>query len=413
MRAVCGACLGLLVAAAAGNARAQLPGADLPPPPGSSPAAPAGSAGPPAAEHAPAADPPAASSSAGAGAGAPADDDSAHATPPPAASSTVARSAMVIDAATRGIDPRVGQHVTHAMRQTLAAMGYEVLSAADTVAAAQRIRMAYPPAPADLWRVSMSAGVDRSTFARVWADGGRYVYELSVASADGTGPFFARGSSGADDLYAVVEQLTREAVPAPNAWDAAAAARYRAPSRASAPADSPLAGQLAAPTPAPPGGAAFSRPVTPREARDADAPGRRLQLALYTVSAIGADGNGFYNHLIELSLGARLRRGVILSLQLGYANLNGREGRSQNLLPMLVVEKRLRLAPQLDLTVPIKGAIGFLPFNGPVLRVSAGLAYAVSERVEVTADLLSPSFWVIDDRVYVSMNVALGLIVRL
>ena len=45
--------------------------------------------------------------------------------------------------------------------------------------------------------------------------------------------------------------------------------------------------------------------------------------------------------------------------------------------------------------------------------MSAGLAYALSERVEITADLLSPSFWMVDDEFFVSMNVALGLIVRL
>ena len=167
--AVVGVCLWSLSPALGSGVEAQVPGADLPPPP---------------------------------------------------------RTAMVIDAATRGIDPRVGQHVTLVMRETMAAMGYAVATGADTLAAAQGARMPYPPAPADLWRVTVSAGVDRTVFARVWADSGRYVYELTVASADGTGPFFARGSSGAEDLYAVVEGLTREAVPPPSSWDAAAAARY-------------------------------------------------------------------------------------------------------------------------------------------------------------------------------------------
>ncbi|MCA9536017.1 MAG: hypothetical protein KC593_20160 [Myxococcales bacterium] len=406
------ACVGVLLVASAGAVHAQLPGSDLPPPPGmEAPASPP--AGP---ERGTVTQPPPPTpSQTPTPASAPPPTDGVIA-PAPADTSanSGARTALVVDAATRGIDPRVGQHVTHAMRQTLAAMGYAVASSTETVAAAQRARMTYPPAPADLWRVTLAAGVDRGAFARVWADAGRYVFELSVASADGTGPFFARGSSGAEDLYAVVERLTREAVPAPNVWDAAAAARYRAPVASAGPADSPLAGQLATPSPSPTGARTpFVRPVTPREARAADAPGRRLQLALYTVSAIGADGNGFYNHLLELSLGVRLRRDMILSLQLGYANLDGRHGREHNLMPSLVVEKRLRLAPHLDLSVPIKGSVGFLPFNGPVLRVSAGLAYAFGERVELTADLICPSFWLIDDRVYVSMNVSLGLIVRL
>jgi hypothetical protein len=55
------------------------------------------------------------------------------------------RTAMVIDAATRGIDPRVGQHVTLVMREALAAMGYAIATGADTLAAAQGARMPYPP----------------------------------------------------------------------------------------------------------------------------------------------------------------------------------------------------------------------------------------------------------------------------
>lgn len=385
-----GVCLWSLGLALAGGAAAQLPGSDLPPPPGAE-ATPLADDPPPA--------PPAAPTPIAAPGSAPSTGD-------------VARTAMVIDAGTRGIDPRVGQHVTLVMRDALAALGYAVSSGEETLAAAQRARMPFPPGPADLWRVTLSSGVDRTVFARVWADSGRYVYEITVASADGTGPFFARGSSGADDLYTVVDRLTREAVPPQGSWDAAAAARYRAPT--TAPAPSPFADQLAAPVPRPPGQATpFLRPVTPAEQRAAEAPGRRLQLALYTVSAIGADGNGFYNHLIELSFGVRLRRNITLSLQVGYANLNGRDGRQSNLLPMVVFERRLRLGSHLDLSIPIKGAVGFLPFNGPVLRVSAGLAYAIGERFEITADLLSPSFWLIDDDIFVSMNVALGVIVRL
>ncbi|MCB9657958.1 MAG: hypothetical protein H6726_09950 [Sandaracinaceae bacterium] len=413
------AVLCLLLALVPGLARAQRPGADLPPPPGADLPPPPGPA-PGDADVTPDGPP----GNPDVGAPIPGGDPAQLPAPPSPATASEARTAMVIDAATRGIDPRVGQHVTHVMRQTLTALGYSVIDAAATVGAAQHARMTYPPAPADLWRVTLSAGVDRTAFARVWADGGRYIFELTVASADGTGPFFARGSSGAEDLYPVVEQLTRQAVPPPTVWDAAGAARYRgaatgavAASAQPSAAQSPHTSQLAAPTPGlvlgPVTGAPFIRPLSPRETRDMDAPGRRFQLALYSVSAIGADGNGFYNHLIELSLGARLRRDIILSLQLGYANLNGREQREHNLLPMLVVEKRLRLSPGLDLSIPIKGAVGFLPFNGPVLRVSAGLAYALGERVEITADLLCPSFWLIDDSVFVSMNLSLGLIVRL
>ncbi len=332
-------------------------------------------------------------------------------------STATATRALVVDAATSGIDPVVGQHVTHVMRETLAQMGYTVSGRDETVAAAQQLRMPYPPGPADLWRMTQAASVDRAAFARVWAHEGQYVFELSVASADGSGPFFARGSSDAANLYPVVERLTRQAMPAPSAWDAAAAERYRSGTGlvASSPT-SPGTQTTPAATPFAPAGSTGGpalRPQTPAEARAATSPGRRFQLSFATESAIGADSRRFYNHLLDLSLGVRLRRSILLSLHLEYANLNGRDQREHNLMPLLMVEKRLQLSPGLDLTIPIRGGLGFLPFNGPVVRISAGLNYALTDRFEVFADLLAPTFWIVDQEVFVSMNVALGVTLRL
>jgi hypothetical protein len=58
-------------------------------------------------------------------------------------------------------------------------------------------------------------------------------------------------------------------------------------------------------------------------------------------------------------------------------------------------------------TIPLRAAVGYLPFNGPVIRLSAGLNYAISEHWEIGADILTPTFWILPDRTAVSLNIAL------
>jgi len=48
-----------------------------------------------------------------------------------------------------------------------------------------------------------------------------------------------------------------------------------------------------------------------------------------------------------------------------------------------------------------------------VLRLSAGLNIPVSERVEIGADILSPTFWFLGSQVEISLNVGLEVIFRL
>jgi hypothetical protein len=313
--------------------------------------------------------------------------------------------ALVIDAAAYGVDPVVGQHVSQRMRLTAEEMGYVVVSPEATIAAAQRMRMPYPPGPADLWRVTYVARARRGAFARVWAHQGRYVFEIRVASLDGTGPFFARGTSGAEDLHQVVAELTRQAMPPTDRWDAEGYQRY-----ATAPAARPAPTTPPAPTVTPmvPG----SRLVIERRRRD-NRPGRRFDLALQTEIGIGVDDQ-FVNALVGGRFGVRITKTIAVGLTFQYANLRGRGERVNNFLPMILVENRVRISRRLDLTVPLRFAIGYLPFNGPVVRFSAGLNLPVSSRVELQLDVLAPTFWILpNEQTAVSLNPALELIVRL
>lgn len=312
---------------------------------------------------------------------------------------------VVVDAAAYGIDPVVGQHVSRQMRETAEALGYAVVAQEDTIAAARRVEMPYPPTPSDLWRVTFAAESQRGAFARVWADAGRYVLELSVASADGTGPFFARGTAGAEDLHTVVDGLLREAMPTPDTYDAAAAAAIASSTPQPRTRTSPSASPVLRPMTSP-------RPVV-RRARRNTRPSRRFDVALQTEAAFGVSEDRFYNHLVGVRFGVRLTRTISLQLNASYINLRGRGERAHNILPMLFFENRFRISSRIDLTVPLRVGVGYLPFNGPVLRLAAGLNLPVSSRVEIGIDLLTPTFWFLLDQTLVSLNIGAEIIYRL
>ncbi len=313
--------------------------------------------------------------------------------PPPAAPAAPRLRLIVIDVATHGVDPVVGHVATLQMRETGAAMGYEVLDARSTVAAAQQLRMPYPPTPADLWRVTWVAQSQRGAFARVWADQGQYVIEVAVASLDGTGPFFARETASAENFREVVARALSQALPPPTAWQqqpvASAVARPRRRAR----------DELGHPS-----GVGIREP---------EPPFRRFQLTLQTEAVVGTTQGGFYNHLVGARLDVRITRELLLGAYVAYGNLQGRDDRVHNLLLLVQGEYRVRPAAGLDLTIPLRVAAGYLPYNGPVIRIAAGLNYAFSEDFEIGIDLVTPTFWILPDEVAVSMDFAIDVTYRL
>ena len=295
---------------------------------------------------------------------------------------------LVVDAAVFGVDPVVGRVASAQMRATGEALGYQVLTQEETIAAAQQLQMPYPPTPADLWRVSCVARVHRGAFARIWSHAGQYVVEISVASLDGAGPFFARGTAGSEGFREVVDQLLRTALPAPNVW-------------------TPQAG--AQPQPAPPAEAGqLDTPPRPPPEPEPGGELRRWSLTLQTEAAFGVSNEFFYNHLLGARLDFRITRDILLGVYFAYTNLNARNGRADNMFFMLQFENRIRLSRDIDLTIPLRAAVNYLPFNGPVVRLAAGLNYAISPDWEIGADLIVPTFWILaDGGTAVSLDVAL------
>ncbi len=318
----------------------------------------------------------------------------------PASDAVPAPRVVMVSTQAIGVDPVVSRFVNDALSGAAVELGYQVASGEETERFAQQVTLPYPPSPADLWRLTYAASAQRGVFARVWAEAGAYVTEVLVASVDGAGPFVQRASSGAADLQAVVRTLVQQTLPPPSSQPLSPPAPT-APATPPAPTDN---GQPAVPSLVSP---------TPPDTTPSASLGRRWDLAVQTEAAFGAGGDFFYNHLLGARIDYRLTREIFAGAYFGYANLRGRNERVSNTLMYLQLEDRITITPRSKLTVPLRLGLGYLPRNGPVLRLASGLLYAVTPRISLGADVLVPTFWVIRDRVLFSMDVAAELMITL
>jgi hypothetical protein len=126
--------------------------------------------------------------------------------------------------------------------------------------------------------------------------------------------------------------------------------------------------------------------------------------AVQTEAAIGIEDR-FYNHLA----GARFERAVTSRAAIGgyfaYANLKGKSGRAHNVLPAVSFAYRLPLASSWWL--PLRYTGGYLPKNGPVVRLSGGVLYEAGRQWDLAVDLLAPTLWITQDTPVLSLDLAL------
>jgi hypothetical protein len=157
---------------------------------------------------------------------------------------------------------------------------------------------------------------------------------------------------------------------------------------------------------------AITLSATAAQAQTPEPPvGARLALALE--SARGHTGAGFRNGLAGLRADLVFSPRVSLGAYFGYADLKGKEGRAHALLSYAQIEYLVPLAPRfLNLRVPLRFATGYLARNGPVVRASAGLAIALSRRVDLVTELVTPMAWVTGGQTVFSTNVSLEVAMR-
>jgi len=163
------------------------------------------------------------------------------------------------------------------------------------------------------------------------------------------------------------------------------------------------AAPVQAPMPAP-AAAPDAAPAPPPD----DSVPRPLRLGFSSSSAFGVTHAKFFNELLGARLDYRFSSRFAFGVSLSYANLEGKERRVHNALPEVVSEYRVPLQRE-AFGLPLRLALGYLPQNGPTLRLSAGLDFAISDGVSCELSPLEPMLWLNRDRPEVSLDGSLAL----
>jgi hypothetical protein len=128
------------------------------------------------------------------------------------------------------------------------------------------------------------------------------------------------------------------------------------------------------------------------------------RIAFQTESAFGVSGS-FYNHLAGARLDRCFSSLVCLGGYVGYANLKGKDGRVSEILPYAQLEARPALGKAFFL--PFRFGAGYLPKNGPTMRVAAGLGYRVGD-IDLTLEI-APTYWLTGKLPVISIDPAIEL----
>jgi hypothetical protein len=135
---------------------------------------------------------------------------------------------------------------------------------------------------------------------------------------------------------------------------------------------------------------------------------RPLRLSLTSTSAFGVTHAKFFNQLLGARLDYRFTSRFAFGASLAYANLKGKERRVHEALPEVFSEYRAPLQGE-RFGLPLRLALGYLPKNGPTLRVGAGVDFGLSDRVSLELVPLEPMIWLNRERPEVSLNASIAL----
>jgi hypothetical protein len=208
-------------------------------------------------------------------------------------------------------------------------------------------------------------------------------------------------------LSIVAGTATVRAQSAAPAWPPPPAAT---PPPADTPAPAAEPPPAATPPPAaelPPEPPANPPPVSPAPAPAPASDRLPMRLAVQTEGAIGVYPGDFYNHLVGVRLDLVFSPHVSFGGYVGYVNLKGKDGRAHNALPYAQVEY---LVGKPDgVRIPLRFATGYLPRNGPIVRLAAGFAFPVAPNIDLVTELLAPMLWITSDQLVVSMDLAAEL----
>ena len=76
------------------------------------------------------------------------------------------------------------------------------------------------------------------------------------------------------------------------------------------------------------------------------------------------------------------------------------------MLPYAQVEYRMHAPGGSRLRIPLRFGSGYLPKNGPFLRLAAGLSFPLGDSARLGFDLIAPTVWMVGNSMVFSMDVA-------
>jgi hypothetical protein len=167
---------------------------------------------------------------------------------------------------------------------------------------------------------------------------------------------------------------------------------------APSPAPAPVPPPGLAPAPAPPD----PTPVLSSEVA------RPLRFGFTSTSAFGVTHAKFFNQLLGARLDYRFTSRFAFGASLAYANLKSKDRRVHEVLPEVSSEYRVPLGGE-TFGLPLRFALGYLPKNGPTLRLGAGLDFGLSDSLSLEVVPLEPMIWLNRERPEVSLNGSIAL----
>jgi hypothetical protein len=136
-----------------------------------------------------------------------------------------------------------------------------------------------------------------------------------------------------------------------------------------------------------------------------------LRLAIQVEAANGVVTGSFHNQLLGLRLDGRFSPHLSLGGYLGFADLKGKDGRAHAALTYALLEY-LAGDPAATVRYPLRFASGYLAANGPVVRLSGGLAIAVGKTVDLIGEI-APMVWLTNNQTLLSLGASLELAFRI
>ena len=165
-----------------------------------------------------------------------------------------------------------------------------------------------------------------------------------------------------------------------------------------------------APAPAPTPTSGPAAPSNVSAAASSASVSHPLRLAVSSTSAFGVTHAKFFNQLVGARVDYRFTSRFAFGAALAYANLKGKDGRVQQILPEVLSQYRAPLRGE-SFGLPLRLALGYLPRNGPTLRLATGVDFALSNVVTLELVPLEPMIWITRERPEVSLDASIALAV--